>query len=263
MKVNNIVIFLLLTLLLAFGCKAKPDANEDIKLKKKSSKYLFEKMDKYHLDAEWFNAKASIKFTQNNKTVKGTSYIKMRKDSVIWMSVKKLGVEGGRLLITPDSFFMMNRLEKHYLKKPMSYVRDMAGLASTGNNLYDFRNLYDLLLGNVVMKFDGKYDVNMKTPNYVMSQEKEGVLSEYCTSGNNFTLGKMKLLQKEGNKSAICTFEDYKSLTSSQIFSYIRTLNLSSKETGILNLELDFSKIKIDEPTNIYFSIPSHYEEAK
>ena len=55
----------------------------------------------------------------------------------------------------------------------------------------------------------------------------------------------MKLLQKEGNKSAICTFEDYKSLTSSQIFSYIRKLNLSSNETGTLNLELDFSKVKI------------------
>ena len=263
MKVNNIVIFLLLPLLLVFGCKAKPDANGNIKLKKKSSKYLFEKMDKYHLDAEWFDAKAGVKFTQNNNTVKGTGYIKMRKDSVIWIAVKKLGVEGGRVLITPDSFFMINRLEKYYMAKPMSYVRNLAGLASTGNNLSDFRNLYDLLLGNVVMNFDEKYDVKMKTPNYILRQEKEGVLSEYWTNGNNFTLGKMKLLQKEGNKSAICTFEDYKSLTSSQIFSYIRTLNLSSEETGILNLELDFSKIKIDEPTNIYFSIPSRYEEAK
>lgn len=263
MKTNNIIIFLLLPLLLGFGCKAKPDANGNIKLKKKSSKYIFEKMDKYHLDADWFNAKASVKFTQNGSTVKGTSYVKMREDSVIWMSVKKFGVEGGRVLITPDSFFMIHRLEKYYMAKPLSYARDMAGLASTGNNLSDFRNLYNLLLGNVVMKFDGKYDVDPKTPNYILSQEQDGVLSEYWADGKNFTLGKMKLLQKEENKSAICTFEDYKPLADSQIFSYIRRLNLSSKETGVLNLELNFSKIKINEPTNINFSIPSRYEEAK
>lgn len=263
MKVNDIAIFLLLPIFLILGCKSKPDANGNIKLKKRSSKYLFEKIDKYHLDAEWFNAKASVKFTQNNSTIKGTGYVKMREDSVIWMSVKKFGVEGGRVLITPDSFFMIHRLEKYYMAKPLSYARDMAGLSSTGDNLSDFRNLYDLILGNVVMKFDGKYEVTPRAPNYILSQEENGIVSEYWADGKNYTLGKLKLLEKEGSKSAICTFEGYKPLVDSQIFSYIRNMNLSSKETGALNLELNFSKIKINEPTNIHFSIPSRYEEAK
>lgn len=263
MKYWNIILLLAILLFFGVGCKSKNKGQNNTDLKKKSSKYIFEKTDKYHLDAEWFSAKSSVKLIQNNQTTKATAYIRMREDSVIWASVKKLGFEGGRILITPDSVFLINRLDKNYIAKPFSYIRNMTGLSSTGNNLSDFRNLYDLVLGNVVLKSEGKYDVKTQDSKYILSKEEDFSHSEYWVNGNNFTLNKMKISQTDENREAICTFMNYKSLTNNNIFSYIRNLNLYSVESGKLNIELNFSKVSIDDPVSIRFSIPKSYEEAK
>lgn len=262
MKMNKLILILILPLFFALGCKGKKDGTSGGKLKKRSSKYLFEKLDKYHLDASWFSAKANVKLVQNNKTTRATAYIRMREDSVIWMTAKKFGVEGGRVLITTDSFFMFNRLEKSYMAKPFSYVRDMTGLSTTGDNLSDFRNLYDLILGNLILKEEGKYDVKIDAPYYEMIKNGEEFTSEYIVNGNNYTLSEMKLSQGLSNKTAICSFEEYKSLTNNKLFSYIRKLNLYSNETGQLNLDLDLSKVKLDEPISIRFSIPKNYAQV-
>lgn len=262
MNIHKIVIILILPLFFAFGCKSKKEGTAGGKLKKRSSKYIFDKVDKYHLDATWFSAKSNVKIVQNNKTTRAIATIRMKEDSVIWMSAKKFGFEGGRVLITTDSFFLINRLEKSYMAEPFSYVRNITGLSSTGDNLSDFRNLYDLILGNLILKEEGKYDVEIKSPHYRMEKEIDGLDAEYIVNGSNFTLAKMKFSQSTQNKTAICTFDEYKSMANNKLFSYIRNFNLYSRETGQLDVELEFSKVKLDVPVSIQFSIPKHYEKA-
>lgn len=262
MNIHKIVIILILPLFFALGCKSKQEGTVGGKLKKRSSKYIFGKVDKYHMDATWFSAKSNVKVVQNNKATRVTATIRMKEDSVIWMSAKKFGFEGGRILITTDSFFMINRLEKSYLAEPFSYIRNMTGLSSTGSNLSDFRNLYDLILGNVILKAEEKYDVGIKPPHYRMKKESDGLAAEYVVNGNNFTLAEMNFSQIKQNKKAVCSFEGYKSATNNKLFSYIRNMNLYSPDTGQLNVEMEFSKVKFDEPVGIQFSIPKHYEKA-
>lgn len=263
MNIHKIIVILIVPLFFALGCKSKKEGAAGSKLKKRSSKYIFDKVDKYHLDATWFSAKSNVKIVQNNKTIRAIATIRMKEDSVIWMSAKKFGFEGGRILVTTDSFFMINRLEKSYVAEPFSYIRNMTGLSSTGDNLSDFRNLYDLILGNVILKTEGKYDVDTKVPHYHMKKEVDGLASEYVIRGNDFTLSKMKFSQSMQNKTAICTFEGYKSMANNKLFSYIRKLNLYARETGQLDVEMEFSKVKFDEPVGIQFSIPKHYEKAR
>ncbi len=261
--ISRYMLLLLLPMFLVLGCKSKRDGAEGTKLKKKSSKYIFDKLDKYHLDADWFSGKSSIKFTQNDKTIKATAYIRMKEDSVIWAVVKKLGIEGGRLLVTTDSVFLINRLEKTYIAEPFSYVRDMVGLASSGDDLEDFRNLYDLILGNVVMRMNGKYNVSIEDNHYQLNQSDEILNSTYHVNGKNYTLEHMNLSQEQGTRTASCNYGDYKSLTGNRVFSYLRELNVQSDETGDLSVVLQFSKIKLDEPVSTKFSIPQNYERAK
>lgn len=263
MNYSKISILCLFSLLMVFGCKSKRSGENAVKLKKRSSKFIFDKLNKYHLDAEWFDARASIKITQNNRKDKATAYIRMREDSVIWVSVKKLGFEGGRLFVTPDSVFMINRLDKTYISEPFDYIRNMTGLSSTGDNLSDFRNLQDLILGNVILRMDGKYDVHIKDATYELDKSDESTSSMYHVNGKNFTLNKMEIAQLDSNRKASCVYSDYKSLASKQIFSYIRNLNLYSTESGKIELELDFSKVKLNEPVSTRFSIPKKYERSK
>ncbi len=256
----RVIIYLALSLLLVVGCKSKKEGQEIENLRKRSSKYILEKMDRYHLDAEWVNLKGTVRLNQNDKSIKADAYIRMRKDSVIWAAVKKIGFEAGRVLITTDSVFLINRLEKTYFAQPISYIRDMMGLSSSGDRLSDFRNLYDLVLGNPLFLTDSKYNVNVKSPHYQLSKSISGLETEYWVNGKEFTLHKMHFTQMGGNRSAMSTQEDYKSLGVDQLFSYIRKLNLYSPETGKLDVGLNFKKVTINKPVSIRFSIPKSYE---
>ncbi len=256
----NILLILLLSITI-MACKSKKNGNDNGKLKKRSSKYLLEKLDRYHIDAEWLSTKGNIKLTQAGKTNKATAYLRMRKDSVIWGAVRKFGIEGGRLLITPDSFFLVNRLEKNYYAKPISYVRDMMGLASNGDELSDFRNLYDLILGNPIFLDDTKYDVEAASPFYHLSKSLEDFDTEYWLNGTDYTLNKMQFRTKNSDRTASCTQENYNKPANDLLFSYIRKLDLYSSETGALKVELDLKKVSLNQPVSIKFEIPDTYDK--
>ena len=58
---------------------------------------------------------------EGNGTIdwEGTRYtakIKVRilRDSIVWVQIQKFGFEVGRMLVTPDSAFFINRLERSY-----------------------------------------------------------------------------------------------------------------------------------------------------
>ena len=62
-----------------------------------------------------FQAKTNVEvfFQGNNQEVK--SQIRWVRDSVIWMNFSLFGIEGARLLINRDSFFLLDRINKKYM----------------------------------------------------------------------------------------------------------------------------------------------------
>ncbi len=259
----RLVLYFLFGLFFIVGCKSKQGGQEGGKLKKRSSKYLLENLDKYNFDAEWMNIKGGIKLKQNGSTTSASVYLRMRKDSVIWGAVKKIGFEAGRVLITTDSVFLVNRLNKTYLAEPISYIRNMMGMPQGDSPLSDFRNLYDLLLGNPIYLSEGKYDVDIIPPHYQLSKNMDGLDTRYWLNGQDFSLHKMEFEQKAHQRKASCQQEGYKNLDNDLLFSYIRNLDLYSPETGALGIQLNFSKVTRNKPTSIRFEIPSSYKKTR
>lgn len=90
-----------------------------------------------------FRAKADIKIDGNSNEVSLTCRI--AKDQKIWMSVTALaGLEVARILITPDSIHILNRLESVYIKKPISFIHQYT------NPQISFRTLESILIGNLM-----------------------------------------------------------------------------------------------------------------
>ena len=89
----SLFIFLFLT-----SCKSKQViSNQDIP--KKSTRFLLKKMNQQEVDVDWFSSKAKIKYSDQYDRIGATANIRMRKDSVLWMNVKKAGVEAFRIKI--------------------------------------------------------------------------------------------------------------------------------------------------------------------
>ncbi len=92
-----------------------------------------------------FAAKASTTLSLDDNSNDVTLNIRINHDKKIWISVTAvLGIEVARALITPDSLYVINKLQGVYLKKPFSYIYTYASKQIT------YKTLEALLIGNAL-----------------------------------------------------------------------------------------------------------------
>jgi hypothetical protein len=100
-----------------------------------------------HIDFTSFSAnKIDVDYQDaEGKKYSVTAHVRMYKDSVIWVSITAiLGIEGLRVLITADSVKILDKQNKTYIARSVSYLQEVTDLP------LDLHSLQDLLLGNPV-----------------------------------------------------------------------------------------------------------------
>ena len=257
--VSKISGLLLLTgLLMLSSCKSAKQAQQ-IKLKERSAKYLLKKLSRQNIDVEWLSAKAKMVFKDETQRKKANANIRLRKDSIIWMNIKKLGVEAARVLITTDSIYIMDRINDQYAVTDFSLIEEQYHLPA------NFQTLQNVVLGNPLFfskPEELKASIN-KEQYHLAGDNEDRVTSDYLLNGISHLLERMLFLDLRYNRKVDIEMGDYKQLEQYPNFSYFRSLNLSSRETGDLSIELSLSKLEINVPKTIRFEIPEHYTKVK
>lgn len=119
---------------------------------------------------ESFSGRAHLNVHTPESSQNGiTVFIRMRRDSAIWISVRPvLGIELVRVLITPDSVKMIN-----FFKKTLT-LRSADSLAEMLDIPCDFATLERLVIGNPAVACDSFGHLDVDT---------SGVCSFYCRQG--------------------------------------------------------------------------------
>ncbi len=257
-------------ILLASACKSSssllsPD-HKELKLKKRSARYLVKKLQAEELDVEWLSAKARIGYEDNDRSFKVTANIRMCKDSIIWMNFKKFSVEVARVLITPDSIYLIDRHNKEYTIQGFDFlerqfnmpsaIAEEAGEATTG-----FHSMQQFILGNPPVPPNRKYKASIENEYYLLSQHASGFDSNYWLNGVNFIFSRMKFIDTAFDREMEMRMEDHKTVGENQKFSYFRNLELKSPDTGEISISVKFSKVEINTPKSIKFEIPTRYKK--
>ncbi len=246
-------LLLLLALLTAASCKNLRRAQGD-SLKPRSEKVLTKKLLENSVNAEWLGAKAKITYDDEYSGETFSANIRLRKDSLIWMSFKKFSIEGARVLLTPDSIFVIDRINNQYLAKPFEYAQKEYSLP------FGFQGLQAMLLGNPVF-FSKETVAGVDSTQYTLAQKTESLNATYWLSSPEMLLRHF-LVDDFRNKRSMDVFSsDYRQLDDKQQFSYLRTFNLQSPDLGKMKVQVEFSKIEINSPQEMKFVIPEHYEK--
>ncbi len=202
-----------------------------------------------------FQAKTNVEvfFQGNNQEVK--SQIRWVRDSVIWMNFSLFGIEGARLLINRDSFFLIDRINKKYMAEQLSQ------LATKQNLPVSFDNLQAILLGFPVLLSEERIIEDPKPEFVHFIQQDSTWRGDYFTSKDKRELTKMNLRQKKSKNSVTTELSEYKRIRSYGKFAHNRVIEFYSKQTGQAKLNIIFKDITINIPKEIKFSIPSSYEK--
>ncbi len=151
----KIVLPFLLFAITAISCKSKKNlskknavtvvdtSSEKCKMDFKTGKSLSKLMNDSELNFRYASAKFSCELTLDSEEHSFSVSVRCRKDSVIWLSISKLGIDAARILITKDTVkFTMGLTEKKYFVGDFSYINQMLHAD------LDYDMLQALLFGN-------------------------------------------------------------------------------------------------------------------
>lgn len=221
------------------------------KAKKRSVEFLLEQIDSNKICYEWFAAKAKVRFESQNDKASFTAVIRMKKDSLIWLTLKKMNVEGARVQISPQFIEILDHQQYTYTKKPFRYLKDEFGLELT------FQELQELIIGNPVLyQKEGLISVILENQNVLKTPESEKTVLKIFFNPANFLLNELR--GSMNNNSIGIVYSDYESIGKEQIPA-TKDIDIDSEEIGNISVQMTFSSIILNEVQKMNFEIPDSY----
>ena len=208
------------------------------------------------IDFEYLQGKARMILRDANKEREVKANIRVRKDSVIWMTFSVIGVQGGKALINKDSITIVSNVDKEY------YVFDYAELSKRYNFDINFNVIQAAMLGNLI-EARSEEDQVMQENSFFMLRQNTGTISvlNYINSAS-MKIEKVEMKETDTNNSLVLNYSNFQPL-SNKLFPYNGTISLFYKTlAGILNTTVifEYNKAEVgDKELKFPFNIPKRY----
>ncbi len=269
-KLSSLILIVLLAgiTLFSYSCKSTR-ATLKKPLKEYGFNYLYAKMLENHIDFDYLNAKFNISYLEDRKKTNLKGQLRIRKDSLIWISFSPaLGIEAARLSLSDDSIKFINRLNKTYIAGEYDLLNERI------NSTIEYSILESMIIGNDLTQYDvNKYKATIDGGLYRITIQERKKIRKYLKSGEsdskvlvqniwldpeNFRVRQIDLkeLNDGDNKKLVVFYDDYKTIDD-QLFPGKISINISSQKS--INIEIEFAKVELEKPLSFQFKIPKKY----
>lgn len=216
---------------------------------------LFDSIERNRINFRTFSAKIKIDFEdKDGKKNDVTAFVRLKRDSILWISVNAVfGIEAFRMLITPDSVKVLNKLDKIIQLRSLEYLQEVSHVPFT------FAELQNIIIGNPVY-LDSNIVAYKKEEKQISLISIGQVFKHLLTiSKDDFTLQNSKLDDLDINRARTCLviYGDYERKNNIR-FSTFRKITVSERER--LDLEMRYKQYDFNEELNFPFSIPKNYK---
>ncbi len=263
--------YFLITLLMIAGITSCGSYRKVIKepLKAHGTDYLIEQMKEQEIQAEYFTARFSAELIRNREKMSFSGQMRMKKDSIIWMSISPaLGIEMGRLIITNDSVKWLNRLESNFM------LIETQQLANMVHPLLDFDLLQSLILGNDLTLYDNsQFRGSIDSREYKLSvtqrrnlkkqfREDESIeaipMQHIWLDPETFRLTKVAIRDlQDKNVSIDAEYERFIDLKGF-LFASRQQYDIRGSDNKLI-LNVSFSRLNTPETSSFPFTIPEKF----
>lgn len=223
----------------------------------RSKSEVLQALSKHNIDFTWFAAKADAHFESSSLSGSGALQLRIRKDSLVWMTGKKFSIEGFRSIINRDSFFMVNRLEKYY------HAEDNRMLSRTFGIDLNFEDVQHLLAGNMFLPNPGDSTYfAQNTDKCILSTQMSNLSIVYCLDARTLQLSTVDITDVKGRKIEM-VLGNYKKTKNLPSLPYDRkyTFKEPGNETSVLDIKID--EVELNVAKSVNFNIPSHYDRLR
>ncbi len=205
------------------------------------------------IDYHTFNCKAKVHFEGPDDKQDFTAFIRVKKDSAIWINIFGLGgtINAARLYITHDSIFMLNYLQKELTKLPMS------GVARILPTQADLGTLQNVIVGDPLRNGQIRSVAELSN-SWLLNVDDSSYLQEINYDKKDSCLQVNQVNTRDPNgPQAVLKYAQYQ-LTSSRNISTGRTISIKNGN-DVFQIDMDVMNIDFDQPVDMPFNIPKNY----
>ncbi|MEM9325764.1 MAG: DUF4292 domain-containing protein, partial [Bacteroidota bacterium] len=203
---------------------------------------------------EFMQARAKIRYADGKQSVNAVANIRIKKDSLIWMSVGKVGIEGARLLINPDSVLIIDKLNRKYI------TYGFEELSQKFDFDIDYHLVESVVLGNLIYPYER--EKVEKTEGFLKyDQQLENFLFNNFIGTETKKLEKLQVEDVTTKNTISVNYSDFQEINQEVFpFSIDASINYVEKSKKNIDITIGFSRAQIgSQPLSFPFRAPSKY----
>jgi hypothetical protein len=213
-------------------------------------------MYSHHIDYTTFSAKVKVAYSNaQGSQPEFTANIRMKKDSIIWIDISAaLGIVNFRVIITPDTVRILDKQANTYTIRSLAHLQEVAELP------FDFQNLQDLLVGNLIFFDSTRITAYRQGSGSIFLLSAGSLFKNLVTlanSDNRIQHLKLDDVDLTRNRTADLTYDDYVG-HGGILFATTRSIGLSEKSR--VDIELNFKQFDFNIPLTYPFAVPKKYK---
>lgn len=255
------------TLMLVSACGSSRKLSR-APLAEAGAEYLLQKMKTHEVKFEWYSAKFSADYKGDRNNASFNGQLRIRKDSVIWITLTPmLGIEAIRIMITPDSIKLINRLNDTYFLGNHDYINRLF------NTDLDFDMIQSLLIGNDFHHYDQeKFRASADRQEYKLTTSERRKLKKFSKQ----TYGEAKVFihhlwldpdhfritraeMKEAGQENLKLESVYRKFIRIGSQMVPGEAEFAIRAGNSIHVKAEFSRISIDTPQQFPFRIPANF----
>jgi hypothetical protein len=212
---------------------------------------------------DYLTAKSKFSLRSSTQDFENTNVnIRIKKDSLIWISVTGVGFEVGRGLITPDSIVFLDKFHKEY------FVFSYAQLSRQYNFELNFKLLQSIIVGNLPLEQGGDPKFYKENEFFTLQQNSGRIVIDNYIGEKNLKLERLKAVETPTQNTFTINYEDFKDVNKSLFpFSSLIKLDVQSpkdKQFYQTTMRIKHSKVELlNQSPGFPFSIPSTYTRKR
>jgi Domain of unknown function (DUF4292) len=214
-------------------------------------------LDIEQIDFGYLHGKARLIFKDEKREREVKANIRIRKDSVIWMTFTVIGVQGGKALINKDSITIVSTVDKEY------YVFGYEELSKRFNFKIDYSVIEAAMLGNPIKSNNSENVIGQEGERDMLVQKEGSVTIKNLINPVMKKIEYVELIEATTNNMLKVEYSNFQPLGDKN-FPYNGVVNVFYKTAaGIVNntITIEYNKAEVgDKELKFPFKIPQRYD---
>lgn len=242
--------------LLLVGCKTTKGLTDNSTVKKLSTKKIIKAYNANQTDFKTLKASLKTNYRTDKLDENITVDIRVEKDKQIWASIKKFGISGAKIYITPNKVQFYNKQDKTFFNGDFSFISNWLGTNLT------FNQLQAILIGEVLYTLDTKTHISeiLEDGYLLQPKQQEELFEQFITlNPSHFKVKAQEIAQPKDFRVLNIDYNKYQ-----EVSKKILPLNLSVvvvEKTSETKVSIEYRNVSLNQELRFPFKIPASYKE--